>query len=90
MCSALITLLAAKVHHLCYSVDYKRGVLEILLNSKEALIMLSTVLHTINAQKGLIHVHRNSLFLRMRLNFLYKRSIVLTKFKDILRRHLLK
>lgn len=32
----------AKVRHLCYSVDYKRGVLEILLNSQEALIMLST------------------------------------------------
>lgn len=31
---------AAKVHHLCYSVDYKRGVLQILLNSKEALIIL--------------------------------------------------
>ena len=36
---------AAKVHHLCYSVDYKRGVLEILLNSQEALIMLLTFIH---------------------------------------------
>lgn len=36
---------AAKVHHLCYSVDYKRGVLEILLNSKETLIMLLEFIH---------------------------------------------
>lgn len=34
---------AVKAHHLCFCEDYKRGVLEILLNSKEALIMLSTV-----------------------------------------------
>lgn len=36
---------AAQVRHLCYSVDYKRGVLEILLNSKEALIMIHTFIH---------------------------------------------
>lgn len=36
---------AARVHHLCYSVDYKRWVLEILLNSKEALIMLTGFIH---------------------------------------------
>lgn len=41
VCSALITLQAAKVQHLCYSVDYKRGVLEILLNRKKALIRFS-------------------------------------------------
>ncbi len=35
----------AQVHHLCYSVDYKRGVLEILLKSKEALIMLSAFIY---------------------------------------------
>lgn len=36
---------AARVHHLCCSVDYKREVLEILLNSKELLIMPSAFIH---------------------------------------------
>lgn len=36
---------AARVHHLCCSVDYKREVLEIPLNSKEPLIMPSAFIH---------------------------------------------
>ena len=36
---------AAEVHHLCFSVDYKRALLEILPNSKEALFMLGAFIH---------------------------------------------
>lgn len=36
---------AGKVHHLCSSVDYKRWVLETVLNSKEVLIMLLASTH---------------------------------------------
>lgn len=51
--------LAAKVHHLRHSVDYKRGELELLPRRKEALVMFSAVLYDTNVQKGL-HTRRNS------------------------------
>ena len=46
---------AAMVHHLCYSVDYKRGVLEILLNSVEALITVSAFIHFSSVVCGLTY-----------------------------------
>lgn len=67
---------AAKVRHLCYSVDYKRGVLEILLNSQEALIMLSTFIRFfrrrvscyIHAQRGVVEKQLTGTVLAQSLN----------------------
>lgn len=61
VCSALITLGAGEVRHLCSSVDYKRWLLETVLNSKEVLIMLFASTHfsrvayhvQLRAQRGL-------------------------------------
>lgn len=52
--SALIMPLSAKVHRLCYSVDYKREEQEAQLNGKEAPIMFSMLLNKEHPQRGLI------------------------------------
>lgn len=58
VCSTLIMLQGAKLYHSCYLVDYKRGVLEIMPNSKEGLIMVSAFIHLSSVACGLTWIQR--------------------------------